>query len=624
MMRLLVCMLLSMLFLLAEGQVDTLLQRDIDLITVQADRTSKSDSVLAITPTTQNISQLLSTKTNIYIKSYGLGSLATLSLWGGNASQTLIEWEGLPISNPMLGLTDLSLIPMNTGAELSLEKGGLSAEHGSGAITGLLQFSQNKLPATEQLGLTAGVGYGSFGQWNSNLDMTYRKGRFAVALSGFSSSADNDFSFESGQTEKQQTNADLSYAGLTASSTINIGEHQRIGINLWIQESEKGIPPTAVQTNSVARQEDITLRSKLFWKMDKKKYSIHSHLAILDEQNNYSDSLNLIFTNNRFQKKLHRSQFKYHEGKVLYRLSYDLDITDGFSDAYENEKQNLTNFAIYAAAEYSLSDWSIKTGLRKEWRSLGTPPLLPLISLGYNFRQVSARLKFSREYRAPTLNELFWVPGGNLDLLPEMGWNQELLLSSKNVFKAGIDLETNFFHRKIDNWILWAPLDNQLLWSPYNLGAVRSYGIDLESSKEHLIGTVLSRWAVGYNYNRSENLVELAVPEIAAGDQLIYTPKTKVYVSHSSNYKGTSLDINANYTSAVSGINEDLSSYWLLSASLSWELHLGKLKNTVSLNIENLTNSNYRVIERRPMPGRYYQLNWRINFNTLNQTNNKQ
>ena len=31
----------------------------------------------------------------------------------------------------------------------------------------------------------------------------------------------------------------------------------------------------------------------------------------------------------------------------------------------------------------------------------------------------------ARSYRAPTLNERYWVPGGNPALLPEAGWGSE-------------------------------------------------------------------------------------------------------------------------------------------------------------------------------------------------------
>ena len=38
---------------------------------------------------------------------------------------------------------------------------------------------------------------------------------------------------------------------------------------------------------------------------------------------------------------------------------------------------------------------------------------------------ISGRVNFSRNFRAPTLNERYWQPGGNPDLEPEESYNIE-------------------------------------------------------------------------------------------------------------------------------------------------------------------------------------------------------
>ena len=42
---------------------------------------------------------------------------------------------------------------------------------------------------------------------------------------------------------------------------------------------------------------------------------------------------------------------------------------------------------------------------------------------------LSAKVNFSKVYRIPTFNDLYWVPGGNADLLPESGYCEEAGLS---------------------------------------------------------------------------------------------------------------------------------------------------------------------------------------------------
>ena len=91
------------------GQEDSLtLDQDawhieVDALTIlQSSNLSSDNKVKDIKPGWQTQpDRLLDNQTSAYIKSYGLGSLATISLWGGNASQTLITWEDVPITNPM-------------------------------------------------------------------------------------------------------------------------------------------------------------------------------------------------------------------------------------------------------------------------------------------------------------------------------------------------------------------------------------------------------------------------------------------------------------------------------------------------------------------------------------------
>ena len=49
----------------------------------------------------------------LYIKNYGPGQLATLSLRGTSAQHTAVLWNGLNIALPTLGQNDLALLPIS-------------------------------------------------------------------------------------------------------------------------------------------------------------------------------------------------------------------------------------------------------------------------------------------------------------------------------------------------------------------------------------------------------------------------------------------------------------------------------------------------------------------------------
>jgi len=59
----------------------------------------------------QNLAEVLTEQSAIYLKNYGPGRLNTTSIRGASSSQTAIVWNGIPLIQPMLGQFDLSLFP---------------------------------------------------------------------------------------------------------------------------------------------------------------------------------------------------------------------------------------------------------------------------------------------------------------------------------------------------------------------------------------------------------------------------------------------------------------------------------------------------------------------------------
>ena len=103
-------------------------------------------------------------------------------------------------------------------------------------------------------------------------------------------------------------------------------------------------------------------------------------------------------------------------------------------------------------------------------------------SLGIEGRLAAPLLlkaKISRNYRLPTLNDRFWEPGGNENLLAEQGWSEELGLhtyggENKHTWSYSI----TGFNRLIDNWILWSIAEGTSFWAANNITRVWSRGVE--------------------------------------------------------------------------------------------------------------------------------------------------
>ena len=95
---------------------------------------------------------------------------------------------------------------------------------------------------------------------------------------------------------------------------------------------------------------------------------------------------------------------------------------------------------------------------------------------------IVAKASVSRNYRFPTLNDLYFLPGGNTDLKNESGFQYEAGLSFA-VGKEGIYTlsgSASWYDQHIDDWILWLPTAKGF-FSPVNIKKVHAYGVEAQA-----------------------------------------------------------------------------------------------------------------------------------------------
>jgi vitamin B12 transporter len=97
----------------------------------------------------RNLGDLLSKSSAIYIKSYGLGALATPSVRGTGASQTQVFWNGININSPTLGQSDLSIFPLIFINKAQLHLGSTGTVDGSGGIGGSIRLDSETTTTKE-------------------------------------------------------------------------------------------------------------------------------------------------------------------------------------------------------------------------------------------------------------------------------------------------------------------------------------------------------------------------------------------------------------------------------------------------------------------------------------------
>jgi vitamin B12 transporter len=558
-----------------------------------------------------NLAELLAAETGSFIKSYGLGSLATSSVRGGSAGHTLVLWNGLPIQSPMLGQLDLSLLPVQAMESIQFTKGGNTALWGSGAVGGVLDL-RNQVDFSQGLQAQSQTQVGSFSQFQQQFKMTLGSPTFQSISRLSHQQAGNHFLYRPapGVAERQQTNARLSQQLLLQDLYWKLNDQQQLAIHFWQQQSDRQIPPTNVQNTSQAHQDDQSTRLILDYQKVTRKGMWQVKTGFFNEHLNFFDDQILLASRSRFRTYLGELTAQWSLGnRQSLLIGNTHTYTRAWSAGYREDIPSEHRSALFASWKYSSPKWQSQLSLRQE--SVDGSFVPPAPSLGIDFYltpSFSIKTKLSRNYRLPTLNDRFWQPGGNPDLLPESGWSQELSLE-KTVDKQGFQLTASLtvFNRNIENWILWSIREGQNFWSSNNITQVWSRGIEPRLSVSKQFQNLSIQLKSGYDYIRSTNQVPLDNPRIAEGEQLIYTPEHQAFGTLSVQWKGWYGAYQHTYTGATQGINDSLEAYHLGNVRLQYSAKLQKYHLKFFFNLNNIWNRDYLVVERRPMPGIHFQ-----------------
>ncbi|RZW14797.1 MAG: TonB-dependent receptor [Desulfobulbaceae bacterium] len=68
------------------------------------------------------------------------------------------------------------------------------------------------------------------------------------------------------------------------------------------------------------------------------------------------------------------------------------------------------------------------------------------------------------------------------------------------------------------------------------------------------------------------------------------------------------------FTGSYAGLNRQLTPYNLGDLTICYDNIVWQLPTRLSIDIKNLFNTDFQVIEDRPMPGRHYRFTLRFNF----------
>ncbi len=595
-----------------------------------------------------SLGAVLANQTPLAVRQYGPGQLASLSVRGTSAQQVAVLWHGFNLNFPTLGQADLSLLPAAALTSAELLHGPDAARYGSGAVGGALRVATDDFTADLYSGheLTPAVARGqvvvaagSFGQQAVSMRADVGGAHQRSSTSAQMGRAANDFpyryrTFQGTQTARQVNAATRSYS-VTQDYSANLGTAWRLAAAAWLTGAERQIAPALNTPNTHAQEHDASRRLLLA-----ATYREHTTLRVAS----FADVID--YTDDRTGPSDSRSQSWQGQLETAHQLRYhgpnQLRVRGGLeaqhfrarADGYGAGVKTEHRAAAFGEATLERSTshpFTATLSVRQAVLPQGRAPFTPALRADWQaLERANLHLWASaaRAYRAPTLNERYWRPGGNPDLRPEDSFGYEAgatLSPSRQYGQYGAlgSLEIVAFQQRVSNWVQWTPDGATGLWSPRNLRRVRSRGIEAQAkillrgapaTGSHTALRLAGQWlqtvkTAGLPADPDPVGVQLPyVPTRAGSATLLHGRNLLPKLRLDANFSGT---LTSRRTTTADG-QETLPGYGLLHAGASLTRPFGSADEAGSLTLRldcfNLLNSEYQSQQNRPMPGRAWQV----------------
>ncbi len=588
-------------------------------------KTEQIDSTIKEQFKLNSIADLLSLNTPIFIKNYGPGALATTAFRGGNASQTAILWNGFNLQNAMLGQSDLSLMPSFLFENIDVEYGGSSSLWGSGAVGGSIHL--NNRPLFDQ-GLKAmtNFGAGSFGLKNISTNVLFSNHRFISSSKIYDSRSTNNFNYQDTTDKeypiKQQKNASYDFLGLMQELKFLINSKNILSVNAWLNTNKRRLPSFSPQAESKTYQRDDATRITANWSFINSKFRSGVRAGFFEDKINYTDSLISLFSKSKTRTIIAENE-NYLNWHRHHQLNFGINFSSSsaFTNNYESTK-TLSRASLLVGNKFSFLEdkWLTYVSARAEYFSVGTLPVTGNVSTEYNLtKHFVLMASTAKVYRQPTLNELYWLPGGNINLKPEQGYTYEGSINYKTqISNVSLFISGAAYSRKIDNWILWvpgvngnpSPINVQQVWCR---GTETTWKIHYYKNKfSYKVNVVTSYVLSTVEANAQEN-------DNTVSKQLIYTPRYTVNANILLGYNKMALTFFNQYVGyrfTTSDNSQWLNPYQVSSLRLNYSVDSKLADFIVFAACNNLLNKNYTVLSGRPMPLRNYEFGITIKTKT--------
>lgn len=577
------------------------------------------------------MTQAIESKLPVYFIQYGApGQLASINLRGLGASRTNLRWQGMDINTFTLGQSDFSQFSVGSGDILEIQFGGGGALFGNGALGGTVDLRSN-LDYNQGQSAAVNTMIGSYGTFGTFINYRYSNHNISSSTRIFRNQAENNFEFTNQAKRQRQQNAAYLLYGFVQDLEYQLNAENRISFSFWYNHHFREIQPNINNPNGDEVIKNRNSRAVLSYQLNKKTWFGQVKAGFTDDYQLYNrrDQIRLYRWFGSFDTEWNGLQ------NLILRFGGNVNYLNPQVHSYDDQTSE-TRSELYTGLVWNrVKNLDLGLSVRTPMVNGSFKTVSPLLSASYMVyksigAEVNADIQVSRSYRLPTMNDLYWVPGGNTELQPEQSNSLETGISL-SWRQSKVDFRTSLrgFRHEVENWIIWLPGGSEQngegeiisFWYPENIREVLATGVEYQQTVQWNvpISGLTTRLDIQGTYNKSVNKKTLSPVDRSKGKQLPYTPKHVFNATWSNNYKQWNLNINTQYRSKryLEANNEltPLPDYTLWNFALGRKGKLGSLQWMLQLGVNNALNEDYQTYENRAMPGRNYHLNLNIHFN---------
>ena len=548
------------------------------------------------------IDELLMEK-GFVISTYGASGAADIRFDGGDADQTLVMVNGIPVNSGTLSTVDLSYFPTAGISRIEIAHGPLSSLYGSNALGGVVNIITD---LTGEPFNNLDLAYGNTDRGNADFGQAtirIQQEKYGLAFGGNI----NDGSRENSESNKYF----LMYQ-------YDFIQEKDETLSLYLQSTVKKCElPGAVYSPTLKDYQNdeihgVSLNGKKYilgglWEyktyFDYWKETAYSELegVVSDDEYDYTnygvDAAGLYTLRNH---------------KILLGSSYLESNTD--STAYG--KHNLNNAGFFVQDSMNINDqWKLIPGLRWDTGSKYSSPVCPKISLIYLAKDnISFKLGYGKSFRAPTISDLYtsfsyygYNYSGNPNLKPEVGERYDITGEwLKNRHLVGL----NLYRSDLTDGIEWVYGTSSA--SPENFDKMKVMGLNL---------TWKTKWSDFFNSTVKYSRVEKETWDSDVGySEDNFFGKNKLAVGLSYKYAAFYSNLSWEYVWDRSA-QVDYSAYPYQSVAMkdydvfNWNIaYVLNEAITYKLSVNNLTDEEYAIYHGYPVSERAYKLSVNYSF----------